>query len=459
MFDSGLDGWTDAFFSLYSESGDRVFHATLDAGATGTERFCLADGCYAASVNGDGLFPEEVSWTLGAVTGGAPTEMSMLFSGGDVQESTEACWGNTHRFRESRLGSLDTALDAAFAFEDVDGDGDVDAVVATDGSMFYLRNDGGEFVWKPLEEMRVGARTRPALGDVDGDADVDLVLGTGRIDYLENARGKFVNMTGRANPFAGVDVGGNHPALVDLDADGRLDLVCGGTDGALRRYTRGDGFFFAPDSSDWFASINEGDDSAPSFADFDGDGDADLVLGGSDGALFYYESQGTPVEPRFVNVLESPFLGFAVSSHSRPVAADVDGDGYVDLVVGSSGGATFLKNYDSRFDPNFQDLAGAQSPFSSVTFDLDSNDDREYSKPAVGDLNGDGLPDVVVGTKTGHVIALSEHRRVGLRARAAPRRRRREHASPRSATSTPTATWISSSGRRTDDSSSFATRT
>ncbi|KAH8049698.1 hypothetical protein JL722_11764 [Aureococcus anophagefferens] len=186
MFDSGLDGWTDAFFSLYSESGDRVFHATLDAGATGTERFCLADGCLAASVNGDGLFPEEVSWTLGDVTGGAPTEMSMLFSGGDVQEScstelptrapssersltpapttttlaptslapslqptasaaptvvaspaptsvpatspaycrlqsTEACWGNTHRFRESRLGSLDTALDAAFAFEDVGG--------------------------------------------------------------------------------------------------------------------------------------------------------------------------------------------------------------------------------------------------------------------------------------------------------------------------------------------------
>ncbi|KAH8097409.1 calcium ion binding protein [Aureococcus anophagefferens] len=357
MFDSGLDGWTDAFFSLYSESGDRVFHATLDAGATGTERFCLADGCYAASVNGDGLFPEEVSWTLGAVTGGAPTEMSMLFSGGDVQESCAT---------EAPTRAPSSARDA---------------VVATDGSMFYLRNDGGEFVWKPLEEMRIGARTRPALGDVDGDADVDLVLGTaaGRIDYLENARGTFVNMTGRANPFAGVDVGGNHPALVDLDADGRLDLVCGGTDGALRRYTRGDGFFFAPDSSDWFASINEGDDSVPSFADLDGDGDADLVLGGSDGALFYYESQGTPVEPRFVNVLDSPFLGFAVSSHSRPVAADVDGDGYVDLV----------------------------SPFSSVTFDLDSNDDREYSKPAVGDLNGDGLPDVVVGTKTGHVIYLS----------------------------------------------------
>ena len=69
---------------------------------------------------------------------------------------------------------------------------------------------------------------------------------------------------------------------------------------------------------------------------------------------------------------------------------DLDGDGLLDLIVGTARDGLAFKNVDGVLTPSW--LA-----YSSLGDDLN---------PAVADLNGDGLPDVVVGTATGELAFL-----------------------------------------------------
>jgi hypothetical protein len=135
-------------------------------------------------------------------------------------------------FRE-QWSRADTTLWRGFvALGDVDGDGDLDAVV-TDGdrqaqsATRVLLNDGtGRFAdsGQELPAVRVG---RVALGDLDGDGDPDLVLtseGEPFRVFVNDGRGRFSDSgfiaAGNASPFG--------PVLGDLDGDGDLDLVIAG---------------------------------------------------------------------------------------------------------------------------------------------------------------------------------------------------------------------------------------
>ncbi|MCA3286721.1 MAG: VCBS repeat-containing protein [Roseomonas sp.] len=88
----------------------------------------------------------------------------------------------------------------------------------------------------------------------------------------------FTALTGGANPFNGIDVGSRStPSFVDLDGDGRLDLVSGEYNGTLLAW-RNTGSAGAPTftaltgSANPFNGIDVGSRSTPSFCDLDGDG-------------------------------------------------------------------------------------------------------------------------------------------------------------------------------------------
>ena len=78
LFDSFGDGWNGNELDIVDENNQTVATATLETGSSGTETFCLPDGCYTVNVGG-GSFQSEVSWDIfvngestPSLSGGAP---------------------------------------------------------------------------------------------------------------------------------------------------------------------------------------------------------------------------------------------------------------------------------------------------------------------------------------------------------------------------------------------------
>ncbi len=81
-------------------------------------------------------------------------------------------------------------------------------------------------------------------------------------------------------------------------------------------------------------------DSRPTFSDIDTDGDFDLVIGNRDGRLIYYENAGTSQKPIF-ELNKDLFKDIKVKQNASPGFADLDGDGKPELVIGDYNGNFF----------------------------------------------------------------------------------------------------------------------
>lgn len=295
--------------------------------------------------------------------------------------------------------------------------------------------------------------------DIDNDGKRDLVVApnsntypiqeTRQVMWFKNTGEDLAPVFGNKLPLFTDEIfdNGNKSswACADFDKDGDLDCLCANNaDSAFRGVLYDRIYLFENTGSATgpkfkLKSTDFGNLSAQkinsltlALADMDNDGKLDIVAGNDRGEIKYFRntsSSNNTLSPTFA-LSNNAFPGFNidVGFFSAPAVADIEGDGLLDLVIGQSD--TFLKYYrniGTKTQPDFNFVTknfGYASPKDSVNFEFIHEYDYDtagnvikdsivgikvfyeafpYSMPQIGDLNGDGKLELLVGNTVGRL--------------------------------------------------------
>ena len=219
---------------------------------------------------------------------------------------------------------------------DVDGDDDIDVLSASfndDKIAWYENTDGdGTFgVEQVISTAANGAQTVFAE-DIDGDDDIDVLSASfndDRIAWYENTDG--AGTFGVQQVISTAGNGARSVIAIDIDGDDDLDVVSGSeldNDVTWFENTDGLGDFGSgvalPSIADFVTSVIA--------ADFDGDGDADIVVTSvDDEQIAYFENKDG-----LGDFGDQQLISTATQGASSAAAADFDGDGDLDLLFATS---------------------------------------------------------------------------------------------------------------------------
>ncbi len=340
---------------------------------------------------GWGVYPRMV---LADVTGDGKADL--LVTGADGSLWMYRNTGSATRPFTTRLrlgvggwGSL-RSLTAA----DVTGDGRIDLLVTTSaGVMEVFANTGSAgrpyavahrigSGWQDVTSLRPLA---PAVPEAGAPADLVATAADGSLWFYRNSGNRY-------HPYgAGARIGaegwnGLTPLLsADVDGDGRADLLGRTSSGALLLYRGAGAGPLSPGrrvgTSGWagFALMAAGD--------VNGDGRADLVLTKSSGTLWYYPNTGDPSRPYAGGTVigASGWAGFRTLA-----VGDVTGDGRADLVLTKADGSLWI----------YRNTGNATHPYASG-FMLSRTGWQAFPRVLLGDVNGDGLADIVAVRSNG----------------------------------------------------------
>jgi gliding motility-associated-like protein len=293
------------------------------------------------------------------------------------------------------------------SFSDIDQDGDVDMLVGVENGLInYYKHNGTNFLQyqlqsgasNPFNSINVGSFASPVFVDVDNDGDDDVIVGSS-FAPLSKSIHYFVNEgTGNFSPgiLSGINPTLNAvtPALLDVDGDGLLDIVVGDMDGNLYFFKRTGSTSFSEQTgaANPFNGIDKGDHASPAAADFDNDGDSDLIVGAQKAYtvdIAYFENKGNGIFQEKTS-FENPFDGVDTSVQPSPFITDVDGDLKQDLIINDNTAGTGQLRFFKNVDQKFVEQTGTENPFSSLVVSSDF-------VPSIIDLDGDGDGDLVGG--------------------------------------------------------------
>jgi hypothetical protein len=338
---------------------------------------------------------------------------------------------------------------------DVDGDTKKDLLVAPnltdkfsglisefDNVRFY-KNEGTaalplfrlkDSTWMNDQFVDLGNHTVPLLFDVDADGDLDLIVSTNQghsvtqdehdalylyenIGTKTNAVFKLIN-----KDFLSFDkdsLTGIYPTIGDINKDGDPELIIGMYNGTVSLYDlsgKGSSMQKTLISHNAF-NIQVGYNSAPHIGDVDGDGTADLLIGCYNGHVWYYNNKPQSGVPK-LTLVDDSLGGILVNEMVLTTYYDADKDEFRDTLVplpyGNS--APFLQDLDGNGNPELVvgSMSGMISGYANIRNDLTANFSewmiKEYeltdktcyafdagsdAYPALGDLNGDGEADMM----------------------------------------------------------------
>lgn len=359
---------------------------------------------------------------LADVDGDGDLDMFVMEGSASLAAFQNLLWINdgSGRFTDETAARLpltpnnSTEIDLA----DVDGDGDLDAVVSNLGANQLLINDGaGVFTEAPLPQATppgppgfgvgfppffIEISAEAIFADVDGDGDSDIVIsnenpfpfgppGDANRLLINDGSGTFTDESARI-PFAIDNTSGFAPG--DIDSDGDLDFIVGNIGQNKVFVNDGSGFF----NDETAARLPALSDSTRKvvLADMDGDGDLDLVVGNSrneQDLLYFNDGSG-----RFTDVTTSNMPQDAATNTDIDVV-DFDGDGSLDIFVTNVG--DFVFGHGFLGEPNRIYLNDGSGGFEDATFPSLALRDGRSTNADLGDVNGDGVIDIVVANSGG----------------------------------------------------------
>jgi len=281
----------------------------------------------------------------------------------------------------------------------------------------FLKDEKGEILrCEPISAF-------PAVCDWDGDGRLDILVGSfhGFVYYLQNAGMKDGAPVFRNKGKLKIDKesGCSFP-LAAAESGHNLGLFVGNSHGEIKHYARvgttetgepvlGNGEYIQAYNA-WVSR----DMPVAQYTDMDGDGRNDLLSGDIRGGMFLYKNLGTTKNPIFtsachlrdengpIKIEGGPDPIEVNDGYSKPVAADISGDGRPDILVGTGfGKIIFYRNLglDKEGIPCFEK--------GKALNDAEGNEIRCHHMSAVGfgDWDGDGVPDLIVsGQKNVHAM-------------------------------------------------------
>lgn len=257
---------------------------------------------------------------------------------------------------------------------DVDGNGTKEIIVGYNNKVSIVDHSGAQLPGWPqtIDPTNSGANIQisPVVADLDGDGSPEILAANNQNKvFIWSANGTLWSGWPKSLAFFGTNI-----AVDDLTGDGPKEIIIS-TFGSVRVFnTNG---VMLPG----FPVFTNASNSPPAIGDVDGDGQKEIVVATGTGPtnLYMIKANGVvmPNWPKAIN----PQLASNFTSSSYPVLGDLDGDGALECVIGSTNGFVYAFRANGSFVPGWP-----QATKVAVV-----------NSPAIGDIDGDGLPEVVAG--------------------------------------------------------------